>query len=170
VSGAPTWAATKNLQSYSGVYYANHANVITNSPNGNVTVPSLTVIASSLNPDDCTTKQYGNISWDGIDISSAYVQGLFMLADQDLTTSANITVGSPPPSLSSGMFYAGDQVSFQTSANSVVGGVVAGDQCAISGSPVATSELKNATIVFDPNAFSPVTSIINTTLWLEYVG
>ena len=65
------------------------------------------------------------------------------------------------------MFIAGDQISLQTSSSGAVGSVLAGNTC--STSPlVTTNEVKNPAIYYDPNSTAPFTSIITTTLWLEY--
>ena len=59
----------------------------------------------------------------------------------------------------------------ETSSQGAVGSVLVAGQCN-HGNPdlVGTSEIKNPEIYYDPNSDAPFTSIINTTLWLEYAG
>ena len=35
---------------------------------------------------------------------------------------------------------------------------------------ITSNEIKNPAIYYDPNSDAPFTSLIDTTLWLEYVG
>jgi hypothetical protein len=49
--------------------------------------------------------------------------------------------------------------------------LVVGDQCSTGNPDIATTnEIKNPNIYYDPFSDAPFTSIISTTLWLEYVG
>jgi hypothetical protein len=69
------------------------------------------------------------------------------------------------------MFVAGDQMNMETSSAGAVGSVVVGDQCTTGDpDPVTSNQIKNPEIYYDPNSDAPFTSIISTTLWLEYVG
>jgi hypothetical protein len=88
-----------------------------------------------------------------------------MLAEADLATESNFAAGSLS---ASGAFVAGDQINLQTSSNGAYGSVVAGDECPPSAGE--TDVIKNPAITFTPNSDSPFASIIDTTLWLEYVG
>lgn len=188
-SSQHTWIASANVPS--GIYYAADANVDVGTGNG--TIPNITVIAQAqysqvLTPTDlqCSTKQYGSINWNHYALGAPAYPNLWFYADTDLNTGSNFTAGSNTSSSSvvSGMFVAGDQINLQTSSTGAVGSVVAADQCTSppkGSSPVtepqlpgegivSLNEVKNPAIYFDPNANAPFTSIVDTTLWLEYVG
>jgi Tfp pilus assembly protein PilV len=161
VSGVPTWTATKDIIG-NAVYYVSGGNVTTG--NGNPSITSTTIIATAQDNTVCP-KVGGNINWDKINIAQPKIDGLFMLAEADLATGPNFSAGSTS---ATGQFVAGDQVNMQTSSNGAYGSVVATDQCPASSGEV--NEIKNPAITFAPNVDSPFSSIINTTLWLEYVG
>ncbi len=164
-SGSHLWTATRDA--LSGTYYVNGADVT--SANGVATFTNFTVIAASTNPDNCATKQYGNINWTRYDILAPSYPNVWFYADADIATGSNFSAGSgiSAPPVVSGMFIAGDQISLQTSSSGAVGSVLAGNTC--STSPlVTTNEVKNPAIYYDPNSTAPFTSIITTTLWLEY--
>ena len=166
VGSVVTWTASSST--LDGVYYAQYANI--DVINGNGTINNISIIAESLNNSDCATKSLGNIYWDHYDMSRPMIPNLFMLAGQDLVTDSNYSAGSGGPPVVAGLFVAGDQISMQTSSNGAYGAVIAADRCSISGSPVSDNEVKNPSIYYDPTADAPFTSIISTTLWLEYVG
>jgi hypothetical protein len=132
--------------------------------NGNIDVPSTTLIAMAQNNMVCP-KVGGNITWDRYNLDQPKIPNLFMLAEGDLTTGSNFSAGSIS---SPGAFVAGDQINMQTSSSGAFGSVVAGDQCPAS--PGEVDVIKNPSITFTPNSDSPFASIIDTTLWLEYVG
>ena len=161
VSGVPTWTATKDIIG-NAVYYVSGGNIV--SSNGNPSLTSTTLIATAQDNTVCP-KVGGNITWDRYNIAQPKVTGLFMLAEADLVTGSNFSAGSPS---ATGQFVAGDQINMQTSSSGAYGSVVATDQCAPS--PGEVDEIKNPAITFVPNTDSPFASIINTTLWLEYVG
>ncbi|MGH8940644.1 MAG: hypothetical protein ACRDV2_15055, partial [Actinomycetes bacterium] len=101
------------------------------------------------------------------------VPNLFFLAEQDLLTASNFTAGSASGgTVVSGMFIAGDQMQMETSSTGAYGSVITGDNCdpPDGTSLVDSSQVKNPSIYYDPNAQAPFVDIINTTLWLEYVG
>uniref|UniRef100_UPI0035687901 hypothetical protein n=1 Tax=Actinotalea sp. TaxID=1872145 RepID=UPI0035687901 len=167
-SSSRTWTASKNT--LPGTYYAHEANVDTGTGNG--TIAKFTVIASAQNPDNCSSKQYGNITWDHYDLTAPAYNNLWMFADTDLVTHSNWKAGSMTVPVVSGMFVAGDQVQLETSSAGAVGSVVAADQCSTA-SPkglITTSEVKNPSIYFDPNSDAPFASVITTSLWLDYSG
>lgn len=167
-SGARTWTATTSTMS--GTYYANEANVDIGT--GNTTIPRFTVIASAANPTTCGTKAYGNITWDHYDIGQPAYHNLWMFADTDLVTNSNWKAGSFGPPVVSGMFIAGDQIQLETSSAGAVGAVLSADTCPTPASNglITTSEVKNPSIYFDPNSDAPFSSIITTSLWLDYGG
>jgi Tfp pilus assembly protein PilX len=160
-NGVPTWTATKDLLG-NAVYFAYASNIMYG--NGNIDVPSTTLIAMAQNNAVCP-KVGGNITWDRYNLDQPKIPNLFMLAEGDLTTGSNFSAGSIS---SPGAFVAGDQINMQTSSSGAYGSVVAGDQCPAS--PGEVDVIKNPAITFTPNSDSPFASIIDTTLWLEYVG
>jgi len=167
-----TWAATRDA--VSGTYFVYEGNV-TNGV-GQATLPNMTVIAASANPDICGAKRYGNISWDHYDIAAPAFHNMWFFADGDVRVDANISIGqgATTPPVVSGFILAGDQVYLQTSSNSAVGAVVATDKCV--GSPQPADSLtpgnvvKNLQLYYDPNSDAPFTSIITNSLWLDYSG
>lgn len=152
-----------------GVYFASHANVETGS--GNRTFNRLSVLAEKLNwgAGSCASNQAGDISWDHFAISAPALPGLFFLADGDMTTTSNFTAGSAGPPAVSGQFLAGDQISLYTSSQGAYGSVVAHDYC--STDPlVASDEIKNPTVYFDPSASSPFSLVLDSTQYLDLVN
>ncbi len=168
-SGSKLWTASRNVATQPGIYFVHEANVEVGP--GNATIPNFTVIASSQNPDNCSSKQYGNITWDHYAIDAPAYPNLFFYADADVLTGSNFTAGrgTTAPPVTSGMFVAGDQIQLSTSSSGAVGSILAGNSCTTS--PLVTSnEVKNPTVWYDPNSDAPFTSVITTTLWLEYPG
>jgi hypothetical protein len=168
-SASHTWIVSK--YAISGTYYVDQGNV--NVGPGNGTFANMTVIAAAKDPGTCGGKKYGNITWDHFSLAAPSYPKLWMYADSDITTTSNFSAGSGTTTLPvvSGMFVAGDQLHMETSSQGAVGSVIVGDQCT-TGSPdlVTANEIKNPAIYYDPNSEAPFTSIINTTLWLEYTG
>jgi hypothetical protein len=171
VNGVSTWYAGSALKGsgYSGVYYISGGDVVDNASNAGQPVPNLTVIASSTS--SACPKTGGNISWSQTDASAPGLQGTFLLGDQDLQITHNVSFGSDINNTPvSGFFIAGDQIDMETSSNGVYGAIIAADQCNPSGSLVDTNEVKNPSIYYDPNVAAPFVDIVNTTLWLEFAG
>ncbi len=167
----PTWLVGKDVPD--GVYYAYASNIAPSSGAGNTTTANATILAQALDSDTDTgtgcPKYGGSISWDHNNISAPYLPNLFMMAEADLATSANFTAGGiNSGTVTSGLFVAGDQIDMQTSSNGAYGAVVAAGECPAD--PGETNVIKNPSIYYDPYAEAPFTDIINTTLWLEYVG
>ena len=167
------WIAGSGLKSngYSGTYYINGADVVNNASNAGSPVPNLTVIAAASTLS--CNKVAGNITWSQTDAAATSTSGLWLLADQDILTTSNYHSGSDiAGTVVSGMFIAGDQIQMETSSAGAYGSVIAADQCdpADGASLVDSSLIKNPAIYYDPNAQAPFVDIINTTLWLEYVG
>jgi hypothetical protein len=169
-SSSKTWVASRNTQD--GIYFVDKGNVDVGT--GNAAINNISVIASSENPDNCGSKKNGNIQWDHYELLHPAYQNLWLYADGDIVTHSNFTAGSgtSTPPVVSGMFVAGDQMQMETSSQGAVGSVLVGNQCPTQGNPnlITTSEIKNPAIYYDPNSDAPFTSIINTTLWLEYPG
>ena len=169
VAANRTWVASNATQS--GIYYVFEGSVDVGT--GNTAIDNITVIAQAKDKDPCTSKKYGNITWDHYDMKAPSMTNLFMYADSDIVTHANWSAGSGTTSapVISGMFVAGDQMQMETSSAGAVGAMVVANQCQ-TGNPdlVTTSEIKNPAIYYDPNSDAPFTSVISTTLWLEYPG
>jgi hypothetical protein len=172
----PLWLATSGIKvnGFSGTYYVHEGDARDIASNAGDPVPNLTVIASSVSPVPTTspcTKVGGNIDWGSIDPAAPSLQDTWLIADQDLRTSANYQAGSSDgTTVISGLFLAGDQVEMSTSSNGAYGAVVAADQC---DPPDGTTlvdgnSIKNPSIYYDPNAKAPFTNVINNTAWLEY--
>ena len=166
-SGTSTWTASRTTQD--GTYFVHYGDV--NVGTGNGTLNNFTAIAEAQNATNCSGKKYGNITWDHYDLSAPAYTNLWMYADSDIVTGSNWTGGhgTTTAPVVSGMFVAGDQISLSTSSAGAVGSVVAADQCS-TGNPdlVTQNVVQNPAIYYDPNSDAPFTSIINTTLWLEY--
>lgn len=166
-ASAHTWTASKDTES--GTYFVHESDVANGTGNGSI--PNITVVASAANPDSCSTKQYGNISWDHYDTPAPAFKNLFFMADGDLSATSNFYSGvSSPGNVVSGMYVAAEEVLVWTSSSGLVGSVLAGNQCPSDSGPVASNEVQGQIVKFDPNGDSPFSSLISTTLWLEYVG
>jgi hypothetical protein len=163
-SGQRRWTASKDTTP--GTYFVHQANVANG--NGNGAIANITVIASATS-SDCATKQYGNITWDHYDTPAWAFKNLFFLADGDLSATSNFYSGQSSASLVvSGMYIAGEEVEVWTSSSGLVGSVLAANQCGSDSGPVSSNEVQGQVIKFDPNGDSPFSSLIATTLWLEY--
>jgi hypothetical protein len=163
-AGQHRWTASKD--STPGTYFVHHADVANG--NGNGSIANLTVIASATSTD-CATKQYGNIVWDHYDTPAWAFKNLFFMADGDLSATSNFYSGQSSASLVvSGMYVAGEEIEVWTSSSGLVGSVLAGNQCPSDTGPVSSNEVQGQIIKFDPNGDSPFSSLISTTLWLEY--
>jgi hypothetical protein len=162
-----TWRVTAGFNN--GVYYVSSGNVAMGSGVGNPSVAKATIIASAANTT--CSKVGGDIDWDHVNIAAPFIDNTFMVADQDLRTAANFSAGSSSGgTVVSGLFIAGDQIQMETSSNGAYGAVIAGDQCDPVGSLVDVDIIKNPSVYFDPNGYAPFIDVIDTTLWLEYVG
>lgn len=170
-SAAPLWTLVRQsgTTTYPGAYYVYHGDAQVGDQGSDSTLWNITVMAESGTPgvegvsssytNSASCNQYGgNINWKLFTIQN-YLGGTVFVADGNLTGSANTDAGD-------GMFYAGDKVDLSTSSGTITGAVVAGNGCPAAGS----SNIQGMTIHYDQNAQVPVSSIIDTTLWLEYVG
>jgi hypothetical protein len=120
----------------------------------------------------CGSKSYGSISWDHYALGQTAFGGLWFLADSDLVTTSNFTAGSTAAPVSSGMFVAGDQMQLQTSSQGAVGSVIIGNQCPTeaAGGLTDSTQVKNPSVYYDANADGAFTSVVTTSLWLDYSG
>ena len=170
-SAAPLWTLVRQsgTTTYPGAYYVYHGDAQVGDQGNDSTAWNITVMAESGKPgvdgvpggytNAASCNKYGgNINWKLFTIQN-YLQGTVFVADGNLTGSANTNAGD-------GMFYAADKVDLSTSSGTITGAVVAGNGCAAAGS----SNIQGMTIHYDQDAQIPVSSIIDTTLWLEYVG
>lgn len=158
-----------------GTYFAHHANIRAKTGGPDPDINGLTLIAEAEDKQDCTAKRYGNIEWSHHSILAPSMGNLFFYADGDVVVSSNIQLGqgaSAPPVVS-GMIVAGDQVDLSTSSDSAVGAVVAADGCLapLPGDSIADeNSITNMELYYDPSSDAPFTSIITTSLWLDYSG
>ncbi|HEY3546527.1 MAG TPA: hypothetical protein VGK17_10595 [Propionicimonas sp.] len=164
------WTATTNA--LSGTYFAHYGSIEVGP--GNTSFDKMTLIAEADFGvgGTCSSKHYGNIEWDHFVISAPAYKNLFMFADADIVTHSNFSAGSFGPPVVSGMFVAGDQIHMETSSQGAVGSVLSANQCTSTPAPdlITTSEVKNPSIYFDPNSDAPFSSVITTSLWLDYSG
>lgn len=158
------WTASKDTTP--GTYFVHQADVANG--NGNGSIANISVIASATSTD-CSTKQYGNIVWDHYDTPAWAFKNLFFLADGDLSATSNFYSGVSSSTLTvSGMYIAGEEIKIWTSSSGLVGSVLAANQCPSDSGPVGSNEVQGQIVRFDPNGDSPFSSLISTTLWLEY--
>lgn len=169
---APLWTLVRQTgtTTYPGAYYVYHGDAQVGDSGSDSTLWNISVMAESgkpgvdsdvpsdySNPATCN-KYGGSINWKLFTLQN-YLPGTVFVADSNLVGSANTNAGD-------GMFYAADTVNLSTSSGEITGAVVAGNQCAGAGG----SSIQGMKIHYDQNAQVPVSSIIDTTLWLEYVG
>lgn len=181
-SSTRLWVATRNA--LDGTYYVHRGNVDVGPGNDSNTLSGVgflkfTVIAEAENADDCATKRYGNIKWDRFTLKAPSFPNMWFYADTDLQTSSQFTAGSGTTGnpVISGMFVAGDQMELSTSSQGAVGSVVVGNECTTPPVPsvgnqglITNTVIKNPAIYYDPNSDAPFTSVITSTLWLDYSG
>lgn len=163
-SEAPVWAMNTPNSPYQGVYYVYQGDAVIGSNGGSSGSDfwHATVLAESLQTGAVTAscgKIGGNINWRLHNIRNK-MPGIVFVAEADLIGSANSRAET-------GLFVAGDQISFNTSSGSLRGAVIAGDACPNASHP---NTMQGFSIEFDGGLEAPVSSIIRTTLWLEYIG
>jgi hypothetical protein len=164
------WTATRNT--VDGTYFVWQANATNGS--GNVNFNSITVIAAASQPasaSSCPTPRYGgSITWDHFGVGIPNFSDLWFLADQDLDVHANFDAGSNGTNPVAGTYIAGEEIKLWTSSSMLVGSVLAANQCDGDSGPVGAdlNTIQGQDIWFKPNADSPFSSVIATTLWLEY--
>jgi hypothetical protein len=173
-SSPATYLWTANRNALDGTYFVWKANATNGS--GNYDFGSLTVIAAASEPAsryDCPSPRYGgSIIWDHYDVGVPNFSDMWFLADQDLEVHANFDAGSNGANPVAGTYIAGEEINLWTSSSMLVGSVLAANQCDNDmGSLTSqgnTNEIQGQDIWFKPNADSPFSSVISTTLWLEY--
>jgi hypothetical protein len=157
------WTADYSGTQYPGVYYVYGANAqLGNTGNANSSV-TMTVLAESTTPSGYTNaatcnKYGGNIDWKLFNVQN-YLRGTLFIAQGSLTGEAN-------SSASTGIMLAGDALQMSTSSASVTGALMANNTCAAAGD----NHVQGMTVTYDQSVEAPVYSVVNTTLWLEYVG
>jgi hypothetical protein len=157
---APVWSMDEQSSPYDGVYYAYRTDVVINGKIHNGDPPwHATVLAEADTTAGLCNKVGGTITWKLTDIANM-IPGTVLLAGHNLVDSANNDAGD-------GLFAAADQVYMNTSSATLTGYVVASDQCP---NPSNPSTIQGIILRYDRTGESPVTSLVRTTLWLEYVG
>ena len=138
---------------------------------------NFSVIASSTS-SDCASKLYGESSGTTTTPSPRPSRTCSSSPTAILSATSNFYSGQSAPgkAVISGMYVAGEEIQIWTSSSGLVGSVLAANQCPRDGvgaddtGPVTSNEVQGQIIKFDPNGDSPFSSLISTTLWLEYVG
>jgi hypothetical protein len=108
-------------------------------------------------PDRCD-RLGGDIFWKQATLTQS-MPGLVLMASNDLNSSALQDSGN-------GLFAAGGRIDLQTSSSTIKGSIVATNSCLAAGSNV----IQGIKLLFDDASEAPITSVIRTTQWLEYVG
>ena len=169
-TAAPLWTANRDTKS--GTYFVYGANATNGT--GNQSFNSITVIAAAATETCASPRAGGNIVWDHYSVGLPYFGDLWFLADQDLLVDANFDAGSNGAEPVAGSYIAGEEVRLKTASSMLVGSVLAANQCpnelggpADTG-PVEGNDIQGQKIWFKPNSDSPFSSLISTTLWLEY--
>lgn len=158
---APVWTLPRTAGGpYPGTYYVHEGDAVIGNSGNSSTTWQMTVIAAARttgvsNPSTCD-KLGGNIEWRLFNMTPA-LSGLQLLADANLTGSANNTAGT-------GLFLAGDKVDLSTSSMTLNGAVVASNSCSAQGS----NTMQGVTVNYDDTVEAPVADVIRTSLWLEY--
>jgi hypothetical protein len=158
-----------------GTYFAHHASIRAKTGGPDPMISGLTLIAEASDKENCSAKRYGNIDWSHHSILAPSLGNMFFYADGDVRVNSNIQLGqgATTPPVVSGMVVARDQIDLNTSSSSAVGAVVATDACSAtqpSDSIVGVNSVTNIKLYYDPHSDAPFTSIITTSLWLDYSG
>lgn len=165
----PVWTLQRQsgTTTYPGVYYVYGADAVVGDQGNDPTVWNITVLADSAkgadkpagftDPDRCD-KYGGNLDWKLFTIQN-YVPGLIFDAEGTLSGTANT-------SASAGFMWAGDNIDLQTSSNTITGALVSNNLCAAA----EANTVQGVTVNYDQTIEGPVSDIVRTTLWLEYVG
>lgn len=163
---------TANRDTVDGTYFVYGANATNGT--GNPDFNSITVIAAataSASATSCPSPRFGgSIVWDHYAVGIPNYSDLWFLADQDLKVHANFDAGTNGAEPVAGTYIAGEEIELFTSSSMLVGSVLAANQCPNDSGPVTgdVNEVQGQDIWFKPNADSPFSSVIATTLWLEY--
>lgn len=171
-SSPDTYLWTAGPDALDGTYFVWKANATNGT--GNKTFGSATVIAAASQPasrGNCPTPRYGgSIIWDHYDVGIPNFSDLWFLADQDLEVHANFDAGSNGSPPIAGTYIAGEEIDLWTSSSMLVGSVLAANQCPNDSGPLTSdaNAIQGQEIWFQPNSDTPFSSIVSTTLWLEY--
>lgn len=159
VGGIPTWSYPRSGSNVPGVYYVYQGNAVVGGNGNSNDVRQITVLAEPAptggSAGTCG-KLGGDITWKLFTLQP-YLSGLALHAGGSLYGSANADAGP-------GLFLAADRIDLQTSSSTVIGAIVAKNECAAAGG----NTVQGVTIKYDRTIEAPVNDIIRTTLWLEY--
>lgn len=160
---APVWTLPRTAGGpFNGVYYAFESDAVLGSNGNSKATWQISVLAEAkttgvVNSATCN-KLGGNINWKLFNLAP-WLPGLQLLADANLTGSANADAGS-------GLFLAGDKIDLNTSSSTITGAVVAGNLCAAAGQ----NTIQGVSIIFDDTLEAPLSDMIRTALWLDYAA
>lgn len=157
------WVVDDAATQYPGVYYVYGANAQLGDNGNSSQSVTLTVLAEATEPagysNGATCDKYGgDITWKLFNVQN-YLRGTLFIAEGSLYGSAN-------SSASAGIMLAGDKIDLDTSSAEVTGSLIANNTCAAAGD----NQIQGMTVTYDQSVEAPVYSVVNTTLWLEYVG
>jgi Tfp pilus assembly protein PilX len=177
-SAAPVWSINMNAVPSSPsptVYYAYGSNVKMDGNNG-VTMP-YTILVEGLASTDSAVSAYagsaicGEVGGDFYAkqvslVPSSLVPGLGIMATGQISLNTQTQIGTDG---NGAMVLAGHNLTTVASAGTtIIGAMVANNTCSEDGRD--TNSPQGWTIIYDRTAQVPVSSLINTTLWLEYTG
>ncbi|MFL6288324.1 MAG: hypothetical protein ACJ73L_07995 [Actinomycetes bacterium] len=179
---SPQWSINMNAVGSSPsptVYYAYGSNVRMDG-NNSVTMP-YTILVEGITSTDAvgwpTVSAYsgsaicGEVGGDFYAkqvslVPSSLVAGLGIMATGQISLNTQTQIGIDG---NGAMVLAGHNLTTQASAGTtIIGAMVANNTCSASGRD--TNSPQGWTIKYDRTAEVPVSSLINTTLWLEYTG
>lgn len=160
-----TWTFTPVVGTpYPGAYYAFQTNVVVTGSGPAGTTATLTAIAEAAPTGGLAAscnKSGGDIAWSNSNVD-AYLPGVVFVADGQLTSTVNATVGV-------GLLVAADNfISTPASGTttSIEGAILTNNNCAIR----AGNTIQRTNLVFDDTADVPLATTVRTTEWLELVG
>jgi hypothetical protein len=175
---APKWSINMNAVGSSPtptVYYAYGSNVRMDG-NNSVTMP-YTILVEGVAATNAAVSAYGGSAICGEVggdfyakqvslIPSSLVPGLGIMATGQISLNTQTQIGVDG---NGAMVLAGHNLTTQASAGTtIIGAMVANNTCSDDGR--GTNSPQGWTIKYDRTAEVPVSSLINTTLWLEYTG
>lgn len=175
---APKWSI--NMSSVpsspsSTVYYAYGSNVVMDGNTG-VTMP-YTILVEGVSASDSAVSAFsgsaicGSVGGDFFAkqvslVPASQLAGLGVMATGQISLNTQTQIGADG---NGAMVLAGHNLTTQASAGTVIiGAMAANNTCNASGR--TTNDPQGWTIKYDRTAEVPVSSLLNTTLWLEFTG